>query len=89
MLTNDILRFCKFIALQAQQAAQNFITQQEEARQRAEQARTSAGTCASCNTPLFDKVALDLYDYKCCGGACVMKLRRQLMADAAMKRFNS
>ena len=65
------------------------MAQQEEAKQRAENARFNAGVCASCNVSLHGKLALDLYDYKCCGGACVMQLRRKLAADAAMKRFQT
>lgn len=73
--------------LQTARAQEELQRQQVEELRRAEDAKKNAGLCDNCAAPLFGKLALDLYDKRCCGAACVLALRRKLAADAAMKRF--
>jgi len=72
--------------------AQELLEQQEKAAALAEEERranavNNAGNCANCEKHLFGIVPLEIFDQKCCSSGCVMKLRRKLAADAAMKRM--
>lgn len=77
------------MCIQAAQAERQLAEQQLRAKHQAEYAKISAGACATCNVSLYGKLALDIYDKRCCSAECVVKLRRTLAADAAMKRFQT
>lgn len=68
----------------------------EEKRAREEEAaqvaaalavRESAGNCDMCSKSLFQAQMYEVFDKKCCSSACVVLMRRKLMAEAAEKRL--
>lgn len=75
--------------VQEAEAAQALVAQRSQEEARSAAAREGAGVCAYCGVSLFGRLALDLYDRRCCGADCVLKLRRRLLADAAMKRHTN
>ena len=52
-----------------------------------ERRRMEAGRCAMCEASLYGRLALDVFDRRCCSSGCVVQLRRKLQAEAAMKRI--
>lgn len=81
--------------LKKQQDAESAAAQQrleQEQKLRAERklaARENAGSCAVCGTGLFGIMTLEVFERRCCSTSCVQRLRRQLAADAALKRMGS
>ena len=84
-----LLCFPSITCLQAIQAQNAAKEQQQQKVSKLEAAKRDAGVCATCGVSLYGKLALDIYDRRCCTSECVIKLRRQLAADAAMKRFQN
>lgn len=60
---------------------------QQQLREQEERFKALAGNCAVCNKGLFKQEVIDVLDKKCCSSGCVVKLRRQLAAEAAAARF--
>jgi len=70
--------------LRQQVEAQLAVSAASEAMERR---RTEAGRCAQCEESLYGRLALDVFDRRCCSSQCVLQLRRKLQAEAALKRI--
>jgi len=67
-------------------AAELLKRQEEEEASRQEALRRQAGVCAACGQALWGKLPIDVLGLKCCNSVCVLRVRRSLAAEAALKR---
>jgi len=70
-------------------AAELLKRQEQEEVCRQEALRKQAGVCAACGQALWGKPAIDVLGLKCCNSVCVLRVRRSLAAEAALKRLPS
>lgn len=75
---------------QDEQAALEAVKLLEQQRldevNRQEQMKKDAGKCAACGKALWGQVAIDVLGLRCCNSVCVLRVRRSLAAEAALKR---
>lgn len=58
-----------------------------EDRKKIEFEKNQAELCSVCRKPMYGMIPLDVLGQRCCSSHCVVTLRRELAAEAALKRL--